>query len=186
MITRIYNGSVGASYGRASRTVVTAWWESGHVLIPAGFLISSWLDNLLSIPDVFQETKRPWFGRSCRTKQRHNSSLHVKLQRECTTAPACAPETRRRAVEKHPTIASNGGARGSRSCFFLITGLRWHETQSPLSTKRWLFRSDSSSRRVVVGVTELRVLPRSLWGLETSPEQPEKGEVSRDHNVLFF
>ena len=34
-------------------TVVTAWWESSHVLIPVGFLSSSWLESLLSITDVF-------------------------------------------------------------------------------------------------------------------------------------
>lgn len=49
-----YNHSAGASYGWASRTVVTAWPKSNRVLIPSGFLISGWLDNLLSITNDFQ------------------------------------------------------------------------------------------------------------------------------------
>lgn len=41
------------SCSHARGTVVTARWESSHVLIPAGFLSSNWLDRLLSIRSLF-------------------------------------------------------------------------------------------------------------------------------------
>ena len=48
--------SVWVSYSSAPGTVVTAWWESSHVLVPIGFLSSSWLESLLSITDVRENT----------------------------------------------------------------------------------------------------------------------------------
>lgn len=43
----------GFFYSHAPGIVVTAWWESTHVLIPIGFLSWRWLESLLFITDVF-------------------------------------------------------------------------------------------------------------------------------------
>lgn len=42
----------GFFYSHAPGIVVTAWWESTHVLIPIGFLSWRWLESLLFITDV--------------------------------------------------------------------------------------------------------------------------------------
>lgn len=110
------------SCSHAPGTVVTARWESSHVLIPAGFLSSNWLDRLLSISSDFFV----FFSPRTETKRRSGPTVMVRdvthpsastLHSRCTCASACAPETRygtrRQWKNTQQTITWGGSAGGS-------------------------------------------------------------------------
>lgn len=109
-------------------TVVTAWWESSHVLIPVGFLSLSWLESLLFITDVFfcfflrgktkRSSKTDYYG-SHTTAEQHRGITHLSRVMLTLCVHACAPETRygkSPGVGKNPTTMTSKRKGNEEAC----------------------------------------------------------------------